>query len=281
MVIPPLYNRNSFNGYINPYYWVDDHPLLYGNNESLDSDPHKVMPHPLVRGHNSIDNMQHMGAYTLAQVIPVQPNHPGLWSPRGGSGNRHLRFLQRDWDGQSINPPAATSNARAVLHHKKETTFAKLNTRNMQQVFGQDKVEPFSFLFSLHTSLETLVKNAFASNPKKNKRSSLRGFSSKFEGDSPKNDIHLQVYSCLHQNSNRLPKTSSKSWKMALYRMETSPESSFKNVPESSLNPLARLAAQSRDGALREGPPGPGLWCGKRGKQIDTVDICSIYIYVV
>ena len=24
------------NGYINPYYWVDDHPLLYGNNGSLD-----------------------------------------------------------------------------------------------------------------------------------------------------------------------------------------------------------------------------------------------------
>ena len=23
-------------GYIGPYYWVDDHPLLYGNNGSLD-----------------------------------------------------------------------------------------------------------------------------------------------------------------------------------------------------------------------------------------------------
>ena len=30
------FNRNPFNLYINPYYWVDDHPLLYGNNESLD-----------------------------------------------------------------------------------------------------------------------------------------------------------------------------------------------------------------------------------------------------
>ena len=30
------FNRNPYNGYINPYYWVDDHPLLYGNNESLD-----------------------------------------------------------------------------------------------------------------------------------------------------------------------------------------------------------------------------------------------------
>ena len=26
---PPTFNRNHYNGYINPYYWVDDHPLLY------------------------------------------------------------------------------------------------------------------------------------------------------------------------------------------------------------------------------------------------------------
>ena len=34
MVIQPLIG-NPYNGYINPYYWVDDHPL-YGNNGSLD-----------------------------------------------------------------------------------------------------------------------------------------------------------------------------------------------------------------------------------------------------
>ena len=32
----PTFNRNPYNGYVNPYYWVDDHPLLYGNNGSLD-----------------------------------------------------------------------------------------------------------------------------------------------------------------------------------------------------------------------------------------------------
>ena len=32
----PPFNRNPYNGYINPYYWVDEHPLLYGNNGSLD-----------------------------------------------------------------------------------------------------------------------------------------------------------------------------------------------------------------------------------------------------
>ena len=34
-LIPPLIG-NPYNGYINPYYWVDDHALLYGNNGSLD-----------------------------------------------------------------------------------------------------------------------------------------------------------------------------------------------------------------------------------------------------
>ena len=32
----PTFNSNPYNGYINPYYWVDDHPPLYGNNGSLD-----------------------------------------------------------------------------------------------------------------------------------------------------------------------------------------------------------------------------------------------------
>ena len=35
MVIQPLIG-NTYNGYINPYYWVDDHPLLYESNGSLD-----------------------------------------------------------------------------------------------------------------------------------------------------------------------------------------------------------------------------------------------------
>ena len=28
----PTFNRNPYNGYINPYYWADDHPILYGTN---------------------------------------------------------------------------------------------------------------------------------------------------------------------------------------------------------------------------------------------------------
>ena len=41
MVIPPLIG-NPYNGYIKPYYWVDDHPLLYyGNTGSLDHGTYK------------------------------------------------------------------------------------------------------------------------------------------------------------------------------------------------------------------------------------------------
>ena len=43
----PTFNRNPYNGYINPYYWVDDRPLLYGNNGSLDPGTYKYhTPHP-------------------------------------------------------------------------------------------------------------------------------------------------------------------------------------------------------------------------------------------
>ena len=31
-----LQTGNPSNGYVNPYYWVDDRPLSYGNNGSLD-----------------------------------------------------------------------------------------------------------------------------------------------------------------------------------------------------------------------------------------------------
>ena len=41
MVIQPLIGI-LIMGYINPYYWVDDHPLLYGNNESLDLGTYRI-----------------------------------------------------------------------------------------------------------------------------------------------------------------------------------------------------------------------------------------------
>ena len=46
MVIQPLIG-NPYNGYINPYKWVDDHPLLYGNNGSLDPSTYMIPTNPL------------------------------------------------------------------------------------------------------------------------------------------------------------------------------------------------------------------------------------------
>ena len=39
MFIPPLIG-NPYNGYKHHYYWVDDHPILHGNDESLDQKAH-------------------------------------------------------------------------------------------------------------------------------------------------------------------------------------------------------------------------------------------------
>ena len=56
MVIQPLIG-NPYNGYINPYYWVDDHPLLYGNNGSLDPGTFRENGHPgswMLRTHSPV-----------------------------------------------------------------------------------------------------------------------------------------------------------------------------------------------------------------------------------
>ena len=43
----PTFNRNPYSGYINPYYWVDDHPQLYGNSGSLDPSTYHSWKKPL------------------------------------------------------------------------------------------------------------------------------------------------------------------------------------------------------------------------------------------
>ena len=52
---PPLIG-NPYNGYVNPYYWVDEfihvYPLLYGNNGSLD--PGTYIEIPLKPGSESM-----------------------------------------------------------------------------------------------------------------------------------------------------------------------------------------------------------------------------------
>ena len=79
MVIQPLIG----NGYINPYYWVDDHPPLYGNNVSLDpstytpytvgiywADPLLRAPH---RGLNSKGTIPRVPTFSLDCQYKVGP----------------------------------------------------------------------------------------------------------------------------------------------------------------------------------------------------------------
>ena len=75
MVIPP-FNGNPYNGYINPYYWVDDHPQLYGNNGSL------IDPGTYVHGFSKrlikIFNAAHSEVDTLCLVCICASHVPQL-----------------------------------------------------------------------------------------------------------------------------------------------------------------------------------------------------------
>ena len=80
----PTFNRNPYNGYINPYYWVDDHPLLYGNNGSLDPGTHPFIAHRktqpkfqallFVGGGNSIPSKNY-----------IRPTFAMVWIPQKDS----------------------------------------------------------------------------------------------------------------------------------------------------------------------------------------------------
>ena len=51
----PTLIGNPYNGYIiNPYYWVDDHPLLYGNNGSLDPSTYLGISKRCQRSHGNL-----------------------------------------------------------------------------------------------------------------------------------------------------------------------------------------------------------------------------------
>ena len=49
------FHRNPYDEYINPYYWVDDHPLLYGNNGSLDPSTYSHSTFPIKKRSVHVD----------------------------------------------------------------------------------------------------------------------------------------------------------------------------------------------------------------------------------
>ena len=62
----PPFLGNPYNGYINPYYWVDDHPLLHGNNGSLDPIAHCLGTFLLKRSY--------LMSVSAFQLMPEQHN---------------------------------------------------------------------------------------------------------------------------------------------------------------------------------------------------------------
>ena len=82
MVIQPLIG-NPYNGYINPYYWVDDHPLLYyGNNGSLDPSTSRN------------DHEKNQGASHLDVVEAISPKiFPTVLTVRGGPASSILLLV--------------------------------------------------------------------------------------------------------------------------------------------------------------------------------------------
>ena len=74
MVIPPLIGILIYNGCINPYYWVDEHPLLYGNNESLDPGTHGF------KANFNIIKMIHLGRKCcMVGSPPTSDSHHQYW----------------------------------------------------------------------------------------------------------------------------------------------------------------------------------------------------------
>ncbi len=86
----PTFNRNLYNGYINPYYWVDDHPLLYGNNGSLDPSTHIFVVFTTLMDLNPVQTRLFMKPKQLYRAIiaclwqeRVAPKHRAAYVQNG------------------------------------------------------------------------------------------------------------------------------------------------------------------------------------------------------
>ena len=86
MVIQPLMG-NPYNGYINPYYWVDDHPLLYGNNGSLDPSTSKFQTPDPEKDHT-------FGSPNYFEIDERIPNHKQVVEGLGYVPGVRWRFLR-------------------------------------------------------------------------------------------------------------------------------------------------------------------------------------------
>ena len=90
----PTFNRNPYNWYIKPHYWVDDHPLLYGNNGSLDPSTYHIK-HPF-------DKNVTLGYQFVGKQRPGKTRMDKIDSPAISVGDTPLNASKRS-QGASPN----------------------------------------------------------------------------------------------------------------------------------------------------------------------------------
>ena len=140
----PTFNRNPYNGYINPYYWVDDHPLLYGNNGSLDPDTNESIQKNKATSPNDWHDNEAIStsdSFRSIQGVPqrmgirrVRVDHP--CSKTEGSGYQieetsgHYAYVNQLDQIQSLRFPHEDATRRRVGKLLK----AVLKTTNQQPI---------------------------------------------------------------------------------------------------------------------------------------------------
>ena len=84
----PTFYRKPYNGYINPYYWVDDHPLLYGHDGSLD--PGTIYA-------NALYYCMHLMSIVYGRITLLNPQHDIHSSTltRGQQSLMHTKYTNR------------------------------------------------------------------------------------------------------------------------------------------------------------------------------------------
>ena len=79
-----LMTESLFHGYINPYYWVDEHPLLYGNHGSWSTRSH-ILKHPRIIQGGCCPNQTHPPLQSPrwlisdSRLMPLEMAQPTKW----------------------------------------------------------------------------------------------------------------------------------------------------------------------------------------------------------
>ena len=94
MVIPPLIGILIMG--INPYYWVDDHPLLYGNNGSLDPGTYTKANNKAHKTRRPWNDTRTTG-WKVLQRIEIALHTPPQGRMMGWNVNEMSNVQNREW----------------------------------------------------------------------------------------------------------------------------------------------------------------------------------------